>query len=636
MQPSLLFAQAQARQQQGLWAEAAELYRQVLVLEPQHLNALSLLGLMAHRLGRNDIGLGLVEQALGLASDRDDLHVFRGALLRALGRDDDAVASYEQALALAPDSADAWYNLGNLHRDHGRLSLAAASYGQGLVLRPQHVEGWNNLCDLRRRMGDLAGAIEAGRHALELDDTRPETLINLGAAYKAGRHLTEAASCWEQAIALDSSLAEAHSNLGNILVDMGRAEEAAPLFERALALAPDSGEIRSNWLFSLNYRVDLSADEVAKAHHSPECGPVHVEYGNSRDPERRLRVGYVSPDFRTHSCAYFLEPLLANHRPDRVEIFCYSDVAAPDELTARFQAMAQSWRSVAGLPHHRVAAMVAADSIDILVDLAGHTDNNRLPVFARKPAPVQVSWLGYPHNTGLTARMGDAITDPHDSGVIQLETGFLCYAPGSAPDPVFRGEGPIVFGSFNTLAKLNDRVVELWAELLQRVPESGLLLKAPQLRDEFVKGRILECFARKGINSHRLELVAWAASRTDHLATYHRVDVALDPFPYCGTTTTCEALWMGVPVVTLAGDRHCARVGASLVSRVGLGDLVAAHGEDYLRIAASLAADVGRLKELRHSLRQQMAQSPLCDGPAFAAAIEGAYRRLWRDWCSAS
>jgi predicted O-linked N-acetylglucosamine transferase (SPINDLY family) len=369
---------------------------------------------------------------------------------------------------------------------------------------------------------------------------------------------------------------------------------------------------------------------------------------NHPDPERRLRVGYVSPDFREHSVSAFLDPVIAGHDRRWFEVFCYAEVVRPDDTTARFRGLSDGWCSTLGMTDGAVAGRIRDDGIDILVDLAGHTAGNRLRVFAERPAPVQVTWLGYPNTTGLSAmdyRLSDAVADPageadalHSETLVRLANGFLCFAPpADAPEvgetPAL-ATGQVTFGSFNNLAKVTPDVVEAWADILNRIPNSRLVLKSRPLADEKTRERYLEMFGAHGVDPGRVELCSWIASKSGHLGAYERLDIGLDPFPYNGTTTTCEALWMGVPVVTLGGDRHAGRVGASILARVGLAGLVAETKADYVEQAVALAGDLDRLSALRGGLRSRMEKSPLCDAGGFARDIEAAYREMWRRVCA--
>jgi len=347
----------------------------------------------------------------------------------------------------------------------------------------------------------------------------------------------------------------------------------------------------------------------------------------------------VSPDFTHHAVAYFIEPILAAHDRTRVEVFCYANVRVPDATTARLRTLADHWRDIAQLDDDAAAACIRQDEIDLLVDLAGHTAHHRLQVFARRPAPVQATWIGYPNTTGLDAidyRLTDEICDPpgqtetwHSEKLVRLPSTFSCYQPDAAAPELNAlpavASGRITFGCFNNFAKITPEVIALWGQLIRQLPDAQLLLKSRGLEDPTTAARIRAAFANAGIGGARLALNGKELSVHDHLQLYHGVDIGLDPFPYNGTTTTCEALWMGVPVITLAGNVHAARVGASLMAHVGLPDLVAATPDDYVAKAAALARDLPRLGTIRQTLRETMRRGPLCDAAKFTRQLEAAY-----------
>jgi len=360
--------------------------------------------------------------------------------------------------------------------------------------------------------------------------------------------------------------------------------------------------------------------------------------------DRKLRIGYVSPDFRRHSVAWFFEPLLRAHDRERFEVHCYYNNLAEDDATARIRSEADGFRPIYGEPPATVADWIAEDGIDILVDLAGHTGDNRLMLFGLKPAPVQMTWLGYPGTTGVETidyRLTDARADPPGAAdeyssetLIRLPDCFHCYGPmPEAPEPTAGSAtepGAVTFGSFNNITKVTPELVGLWSRLLRELPDSRLLLKAKGLQDPTTRGRYEALFAAEGIGSDRLELIGFLEDSRDHLALYGRVDVALDTMPYNGTTTTCEALWMGVPVVTAAGETHAARVGVSLLTAAGAPELIAPDEDGYVALAKALACDLERLRSLRAGLRQRMAASPLTDAPRFTRAVEQAMSNAWR------
>jgi protein O-GlcNAc transferase len=606
----------------GRLAEAEGIYRRVLAADPNHIGSLLMLAAIGHQTGHFADALALIERALALDPTQPATRYGRAVALQGLGRYEEAAVEYEQALALKPDYVEALHNLAALHQNAGRAAEAIATYRQVLAIKPDFIDAHNNI----------------------------------GVALRDESRYAEAAACFEHGLRLDPGHAEMHNNLAVVLKAQGRIDEAVPYYERALALKPDYIGAHSNILMSLNYRPGLDDAESFRAHrdwddrHGRKRAPREPVRPSDRDPDRRLRIGYVSPDFREHSVAYFFEPLLARHDPGAVETFCYSNVAKPDETTLRLKAQARHWRQVDRLDESQIAERIRADGIDILVDLAGHSSGHLLTVFARKPAPLQVTWLGYPNTTGLAAmdyRLTDAIADPpgeadrlHSERLEYLPDGFLCYQPpASAPavNPLpASSAGFVTFGSFNNLAKVTPQVVAVWAAILRGVPGSRLVLKFGAFADANTRRRYEALFAAAGIAADRLDLVPQISGTAAHLAQYHRLDLALDPFPYNGTTTTCEALWMGVPVLTLAGRRHAGRVGASLLTRLGLEALVASDEAGYIAAAIRLAADLPALATLRAGLRTRLGQAPLCDASGFARTVEAAYRRLWRRYLDAT
>ncbi|MBV8749327.1 MAG: hypothetical protein JO103_06410, partial [Candidatus Eremiobacteraeota bacterium] len=422
-------------------------------------------------------------------------------------------------------------------------------------------------------------------------------------------------------------------------------------FERALALKPDYAEVRSNLLVLLNYDPTIDDAGLLAAHRDYDrhvTGPLAAAarpHVNDRAPDRPLRVGYVSGDFARHPGGYFIAAVLAAHDRGAVEAYCYSGRAIEDDLTAQIRGHAAAWRSTIGVRDDDLAAQIRDDKIDILVDLSGHTAGNRLPVFGRKPAPVQVAWLGYFNTTGVAAIdyvLMDAATVPpgaeqwFSERVVRLPDGRFCYAPPDFAPPVAplpaASRGQVAFGSFNNLSKVTPEVIALWSRVLGAVPGSRLVLKWKSLADAAECARLRQAFAAHGIDPGRLDLRG-RSPHAEMLAEYGDVDIALDPFPFCGGLTSCEALWMGVPIFTLPGSRAVSRQTLGFLAQIGLAELSAETPERYVEIAAGLAGDLDRLATLRGGLRDRMASSPLCDGARFARGLEAAYRAMWRDWC---
>lgn len=582
--------------------------------------------------------------AVRLQPDRAEFRNELGNALALAGALAEAEAELSEAARLAPGIAQIHNNLGNVLRATGRHGAAAECYRAAIGLKPDYGEALANLGVVLQETGDLDGAADCYRKALALDPGAALAMTHLGTVLAARGQLGEAEAAHRAAIAAAPRLHGPHNNLGIVLKDQGRLPEAVAEYRQALERRPDDAAIHSNLLMALCYDPKSDESRLYAAHRAygerQEIADPQP-FGNDRNPDRVLRVGYVSPDLYSHSVASFFEPVLRGHDRSRIHAICYSDLVQGDAVTERLRALADGWRDTGGVPDADLADAIRTDAIDILVDLAGHTANNRLPVFARRAAPLQVAWIGYPATTGLGRmdwRVTDRWADPegasdrwHSERLLRLDSGFLCYqAPEDAPaPPARRAGGPPVFGSFNNLSKVNDGVIEVWAALLRAEPAARLLLKSRQLADAAVRTRIGTAFAALGVAADRLDLRGRIASRSEHLAAYGAVDVALDTFPYNGTTTTCEAVWMGVPVATLAGSRHAARVGASLLRRAGFAEWVAGSPDDYVAAARALLA--GRPEPA--ALRAAFAASPVMDAGAIVRDLEGAFRRIWRDWC---
>jgi predicted O-linked N-acetylglucosamine transferase (SPINDLY family) len=542
------------------------------------------------------------------------------------------------------------------HHRAGRLAEAERIYRQVLAQQPDHADALNLLGVLATGAGRLDTAVELIRRAIAIWPTGASYHCNLGNALRTRGQLDQASESYRQAIRLQPDFAEVHCNLGNILKDMGQFDEAIAAFRQAIRLDPDLAGADSNLILTLHYHPGYDGKMIQEElrrwnrQHAEPLKKLIQPHTNNRDPDRRLRIGYVSPDFRDCVVAPSLLPLLRHHDHRQMEIFCYANVLKPDRLTEQLRRHADVWRSIVGLSDPQAADLIRQDGIDILVDLGLHTGNNRLLVFAHKPAPVQATWLGYCSSTGVDAidyRLSDPYMDPPDSDVegkpstlslysertIRLPETYWCYSvagptPEPSPPPA-AAAGYITFGCLNNFAKASLPVLDLWAEILQGVPRSRLIVHSyPGSHLDTVRGR----FAGKGISPDRLEFPGrqpWP----QYVRTYGRIDIALDPFPWGGGITTCDALWMGVPVVSLVGRTAVGRGGASILTNVGVQELVARTPEQYVQIATDLAGDLPRLAELRRTLRGRMEASPLMDAPRFARNVEAAYRQMWRNWC---
>lgn len=574
-----------------------------------------------------------------------------GIVLNLQGDNEAAEAHCRKAIELAPAFAGAHCNLGNVLLSLGRGGESVAAYREALRLQPGLPAALVNLALILEDSSYLIGTIDFYEKQLQRQPGNHLPHVRIAQAFQALGRWDEGRQRLARALELKAESAEALHVLGVNYVHVGDVRTGIDCFRRALASGPNPMVQMGNPFYSM-YLENLGGGQLCALYRDwaehffvrPRCERLSRDWTQSA---RRLRIGYVSRDFARHSVAYFLEPLLKHHDRSRIEVFCYSTQIKADDFTDRFLALADNWRDISTLHQDKVVDLVRKDEIDILVDLSGHTVGNRLGVFACKPAPVQVTYLGHPATTGLAAidyRFGDAIADPTEltsdhyvERLWHLPGCFVTYQPpADAPEvasaPV-SANGHVTFGSFNNVAKINDHVIAVWAEILAAIPSSRLLLKGAAFASNHGQARLVDGFARHGITPDRLELIIWRADLKSHLELYGEIDIALDPFPYNGTTTSCEALWMGVPVICLEGDRHSGRVGASLLTALGLRDLLAHGTSEYVRIAVELANDPERLIGLREDLRDRMLSSALLDHAGFTRGIEDAYQEMWRNYC---
>ncbi|MBF0626307.1 MAG: tetratricopeptide repeat protein [Magnetococcales bacterium] len=598
--------------------EAASRFRQVLAREPGHGQAANNLGLALQGLADWDGAVAAYRQALAQGvGGRHLVHNNLGVALRALARREEALEQYLAALEIQPDYPEALNNLGILYKDLGRWEESEAVFRKALRLRPQFHKARNNL----------------------------------GTLLRARDRFLEAAVQYRQILREDRELFEVWNNLANVLGDLAEVEQAVGAYEAALELNPGAVHVHSNLIMNLHYLPQWSAPALLErcrafdARHTAPLTPAAPAHANRPDPERPLRVGYVSPDFRQHPVGFFWQPVMANHDARQWEIFCYAGHANPDWVTKRIQGWAPHWREVRSLPDAELAELIRHDGIDILVDLSGHTDGHRLMTFARRPAPVQLTAGGHFNTTGVGAidyLLCDRFHVPPGAEAyiseqpLRLPDGYVCYAPPAYAPPVgplpASEQGQVTFGCCNNLMKVTPEVIRLWATILQDLPGSRIRLTTRALGEPVVRRKIQDLFAAGGIAADRV-LLAGGCSHGELLATYGAIDIALDPFPYSGGLTTLEALWMGVPVVTLSGTHFCTRHSTSHLSNAGLDELVTTSPDQYRATALGLAADLSALARLRAGLRSRVARSSLCDGGRYTRTLETAFRDIWRRWC---
>jgi predicted O-linked N-acetylglucosamine transferase (SPINDLY family) len=635
--------------QAGRLAEAEALYRQILAQIPDHAGVLHLLGVLACQVGRLAAAIDLISRAIAIEPGVAGYHSNRAEACRRAERWDEAVAGFQHAIALENGVAQTHANLAGALWGQGRLDEAIAAARQAIVLDPACADAHANLGNALKDQGRFDEAIDALERAIAI---RPDFALaynNVGCALLARGEPEAAETALRRAIVLCPDLAEAHSNLGNALKDTGRIDEALASYRRALALRPGLATAASCLLYALHFQPEQDARSILAEHRAwarQFAEPVAAEirpHPNDRTPDRQLRVGFVSPDFRSHALGRSLLPLFASHDRAQAAFVAYSDVRAPDGITSALRGLADEWLDVAGTSDERLAERIRTDRIDILVDLALHTAGNRMLVFARKPAPVQVTMLGMPATTGL-ATMDCRVTDPYldppgtsDADYrersVRLPHCFWCYqppedAPAPGALPALKN-GFITLGCLNQFAKVSAPALDQWIKILQSLTGSRLLIHAPAGRH---RDLVLARFQEGGVSPDRVGFCS-RLPRAEYLGRYGQIDLGLDPFPYNGGITTMDALWMGVPVITLAGRTAVGRAGVSILSNVGLTAFVASSAEQYAAIAVASAQDLARLAAVRAALRERMRSSPLLDGQRYASAVDAALRAIWQTWC---
>ena len=612
------------------------------------------IALAHHQAGRLDLAEEIFRRVLAIEPESADAHFNLATVLLEQGKLDQAIACYENLVRLKPDDAQAFNNLGNAWRQRGDPEKAVQCYRRALELDPREARAENNLGLALQAMGRVEEGIACYQRAIQKRPDFAGAHYNLAGAWRDQGRLGAAAACYEKALALEPDFLEARYNLGNAYKEQGRLEEAIGCYEEALRLRPQAAWIHDNLLLSLHYRPGVTSAELARAHadydrrHAQPLRAQWRPHENDRNPERPLQLGFVSPDLGSHPVARFLVATLENLDRGRCQAVCYSDRTKVDEMTTRLRAAASGWRDTAGLPDEQLAEQIRADHVDILFDLAGHTAGNRLLVFARKPAPIQIAWIGYPGTTGLEAMdyvLGDRYQvlpeeEPYYSErVLRMPDGYVCFDPPREAPPV--GElpalvkGHVTFGSFNAPPKVNPQLVSVWAQILRRLPSAELILAYRGFDDPGAGSRVRGLFQEHGVAPDRLRLFGFSP-RAALLDRYNEIDVALDTIPYSGGATTCEALWMGVPVVTCPGETFASRHSLSHLSTAGLTETIAHDLDHYVELAVRLAADLPRLAQLRANLRQRVAQSPLCNAPRFAENFTNLLRHIWRNWTSSN
>ena len=639
--------------QAGDIEEGVALLQRCAKLTPNSAEAHANLATASHLLGalyytKGDIDEAIVafERALTLNDRSFETMNDLGVCLTMRGQSDRAIDLYRASVRLFPAFAEAHNNLGNALKENGRREEAIESYKSALMHNPSFALAHSNLGVALLETGKLDAAMESFTAALRINPDYPEALSNLGNLLIECGELDEAVRYLTRAIQLKPDFATAHNNLGTALKSRGQLEEAIAEYQAAIDLDPKNSAFYSNWVYARLFQCETITEipRFSDWHERP-----HLAFANPPVPDRPLRIGYISPDFRDHVIGRNILPLLRNHDHRQFQVFGYARLNRRDAATDCFQACCDQWRDITGQSDDRVAQLITDDGIDILIDLAMHLSDNVLPILAKKPAPIQITFAAYPGTTGLTA-IDFRITDPYldspgetdadytEQSIVLPET-FWCYDPAAIPvnaaeiPPVSElpalSSGCITFGCLCDFCKVNPKTIALWARVLKKVADSRMLLLAPPGQS---RQRVLENFAVWGVAPERL-IFAHRQPRLDYLRTYHLIDICLDTLPYNGHTTSLDALWMGAPVVSRLGSTAVGRAGLSQMSNLGLPELVAHTDDEFVKIAVKLAADFPRLEGLRQTLRQRMRHSPLMDAERFTRNIESAYRDTWRAWC---
>ena len=638
-----------ALNKQGKWSEAEAAFAKALALDSSSPHLLSNAAGNLSDNNKHEAAMKLLQRALKIKPDYHRAILNMGNALIGLGRMDEAIEEFREVTRLAPEWPAGWNNLGNALKQRGRLQEAVSALQRALQLRPDFIEALNNLGAIYKLTQQPEQAMACFKRAIELSPNFADTYINLGSLlHGVGRQLS-AVEALSRAQQLKPDEPLVYMNLGYCLQDLGRFDEAVEAYRRCVALKPDLEDAFSNFLFCLNYHPTLSAEEIFKVYAEYNerfallPNPSSVEHKNSRDPLRRLKVGYVTPDLRMHSVRFFLEPLLAHHDHTKFEIYAYAELVNPDAMTERYRSYFDHWRDTLGVSDHELAEQIRRDEIDILIDLAGHSGHNRLQTFSLKPAPIQVSWwIGFACTTGLKAIdyfLADEHLVPQGYEHLLSEQPWRLSRPALVyrPSPDFppsselpaKKNGYVTFGTLSRSVRLNDRLVKVWSELLKRIPMARLVINSGDFKTEEMQQWMLAKFKACGIEPERLSV----GFDTPAWIPMQQIDIMLDCFPHNSGTTLFESLYAGIPVVSLADRPTGGRVGAHVLASVGRLEWLADSEEQYLEITTTLASDINQLSEIRASLPDQMRRSLALDEAGFCVDFEEALLKMWGNYC---
>lgn len=634
----------------GDFEDAREKFLLALKINPTKPEYFYQLGVVEASLSNLKSAIQNFRRAIDLGLKSYNCYLKLARCLDKTGASEAALEYIKAAILIAPDKADVFNQLGIIYLSLEEWRPAKASFEKAIKLDKANSSiPLSNLALVMAMLKEPETAIALAEEAISIDSSDAWAYNNLGNMYNQLGQSLKAIKIFQKALAHDPTFAEAHNHIGGTYLNLGRHSDALDAYEAAISIDPHFADAHNNRNLSSNYSTLYTPMQTFEK---------HLAFGKIFDNPKALnkkkknntsilRVGYVSGDFRKHSVSYFFEPILEHHSSGRVRTICYYNAKKQDVVTKRLQQLSDEWRQIEALDDETFAQLVADDEIDILVDLSGHTRGNRLTAFARRLAPIQLTWLGYPNTSGLTTmdyRLTDEVTDPTDQTdqffteqLIRLKHGFLCYRGDSrinhSSTPPSSSCDEIIFGSFNNSNKITDQVIAVWSQILKSVPKSKLMLKSNHFDSPDLKKSLTQKFKEQGISAKRIILLNRIEQSDHHLKLYDSVDIALDPFPYNGTTTTCESLWMGVPVITLAGETHAGRVSSSILKRVGLDELVSSKEETYIKLAVKLAGNLETLILLKSSLRKKMLTSPLCDEKLFTQILEDTYASIWAQYC---
>jgi predicted O-linked N-acetylglucosamine transferase (SPINDLY family) len=680
-EPVLLLMRARVMHQGGQYDEAKSAYKKVLKKSPNNFQALHFLGLAEFQTGHLDAGIRSLKRALIEDPKSAQAHSDMGSVLNAAQRYDEALIACDKAIVLDPTLVFAHANRGNVLITLARYDEAIASLDKAIELDPSHADSWNDRGNALHKLGRYDEALQSYAQAITVDPLHDVAFINRATTLKELKRFDEAVACYDRALSIgkrpmEAGLARAEillamknvegalatctallkiapdsvpalTLLGNCMASLGDADTATALHSRALALQPDYEAAISSKVFSMDFcsDADFQSQQGVRASWWQHVGArlykrFAAPFANDRDPERRLVIGYVSADFRHHSAAFSFRPVIENHDRSKFEVICYSGVVLPDQATKSFEAIADKWRDSSQWTDNQLADAIRADKVDILIDLSGHSAGNRLRVFARKPAPVQVTAWGHATGTGLPVidyLLADPVAVPTEvrpfyaEAIYDLPSIVIIEPPPAglhSPELPFDRNGYLTYGSLNRISKVSDAAIAVWSRIMTGNPTSRLILKDHQIDDPAVRQTLLAKFAAQGVTADRITLLG-STTRQAHLETLRQIDLGLDPFPQAGGVSTWEALHMGVPVVSKLGNTVASRVGSAILSAAGLPEFIATDDDRYIQIA--LDPDRERLRSIRRGLPAFIAER--CGPAAYTRAVEDAYRTMWRRWC---